>query len=194
MRRRYLAPLLLLAPGIALAHSPMQGIGHFYGGILHPVLVPSHLLAILALGLLIGQRGVSTMRAAYPCFLVALLVGLTLAGFSPAAPARAEPALLLIAACCGLLAALNIPTPRVVAALAALLTALVVGADSGVDNLNRQETFGALFGAGVGACIVLIVVAGLAEMPRRDWQRILVRVIGSWCAASAVLVLALALR
>jgi hypothetical protein len=82
----------------------------------------------------------------------------------------------------------------VLLALAALLTALVVGADSGVADLNRQETFGAMFGAGVGACILFIAVAGLAEMPRRDWQRILVRVLGSWCAASSVLVLALELR
>ena len=66
MRRRYLAPLLLLAPGLAVAHSPMQGIGNFYGGILHPILVPSHLLALLSLGLLIGQSGVSAMRLAYP--------------------------------------------------------------------------------------------------------------------------------
>jgi hypothetical protein len=51
-----------------------------------------------------------------------------------------------------------------------------------------------MLGAGVGACIVFIVAAGLAEMPRRDWQRILIRVVGSWCAASAALVLALALR
>ncbi|MDA8752587.1 HupE/UreJ family protein [Halieaceae bacterium] len=194
MHRRYLAPLLLLAPGIAAAHSPMQGIGHFYGGILHPVLVPSHLLALLALGLLVGQRGVRAMQIVYPCFLVALLMGLTRAGFSTAAPAGTEPVLLLIAGCCGLLAALAIPVPRVALALAALLGAFVVGADSGVENLNRQETFGALFGAGVGACIVLIVVAGLAEMPRRDWQRIMVRILGSWCAASAALVLALALR
>ena len=48
-------------------------------------------------------------------------------------------------------------------------------------------------GAGVGACLVLILVAGLAEMPRRDWQRILVRVLGSWCAAAAALVLALSI-
>ncbi len=194
MGRRYLAPLLLLAPGLAVAHSPMQGIGNFYGGILHPILVPSHLLALLSLGLLIGQRGVSAMRLAYPSFLVALLAGLTIAGISPTAKPGAETVLLAIAACCGLLAAISVPAPRAVLALAALLTALVVGADSGVENLNRQETFGALFGAGVGACIVLIVVAGLAELPRQQWQRIVVRVLASWCTASAVLVLALALR
>ena len=44
------------------------------------------------------------------------------------------------------------------------------------------------------ACVLLIFVAAAAELPRREWQRILVRVLGSWCAAIAVLVLALALR
>ena len=194
MSRRCIAPLLLLTPGVACAHSPMQGIGHFYGGILHPVLVPSHLLALVSLGLLIGQRGLGVMRLAYLCFPVALVVGLFLAGFSPAPPPYSEAVLLALAGTCGLAASLQVPAPRVVLALLASVTALVVGADSGVADLNRQETFGALFGAGVGACIVFIAVAGLAEMPRRDWQKILVRVLGSWCAASAVLVLALALR
>jgi urease accessory protein len=172
----------------------MPGIGYFYGGILHPAIVPSHLVALVALGLLVGQRGLTAMRLSYPCFLMALVTGLILAGFSPAAPANAETALLVIAGCCGLVVALRLAVHPALLALATLLTAFVVGADSGVADLDRRETFGAMLGAGVGACIVFIVAAGLAEMPRRDWQRILIRVVGSWCAASAALVLALALR
>ncbi|RLQ23071.1 hypothetical protein DWB85_03585 [Seongchinamella sediminis] len=194
MRQRFLAPLLLLAPGTVLAHSPMPGIGQFYGGLLHPLLVPAHLLPLVALGLLVGQRGLAAMRVAYSGFALALLVGLIIAGLKPTAPAGAETALLLLAACCGLATALRIPLPRILLAAVAALTALVIGADSGVADLNRQQTFFAMFGAGIGACLLLLVVAGLAELPRRHWQQILVRVLGSWCAASAVIVLALALR
>ena len=194
MPRRWLPALLLLAPGVALAHSPMPGIGYFYGGILHPALVPSHLVALVALGLLVGQRGLTAMRLAYPCFLLALVAGLILAGFSPEAPTSAETALLVLAGCCGLAVASQLTAHHALLALATLLTAFVIGADSGVADLDRRETFGAMLGAGVGACILFIAVAGLAEMPRRDWQRILIRVLGSWCAASAALVLALALR
>ena len=194
MRRGYLASLLLLAPTTAFGHSPMPGIGQFYGGLLHPMLVPAHLLALLALGLLIGQRGLPAMRIAYPLFAAMLLIGLVLAGFSPSPRQGAETALLVLAGICGLANALRIPAPGGLLAALAAATALVVGADSGVEDLNRQETFFAMFGACAGTCLVLIVVAGLAEMPRRDWQRILVRVLGSWCTASAIIVLAWALR
>lgn len=194
MPRRYLASLLVLVPGTVFAHSPMPGIGQFYGGLLHPVLVPSHLLALVALGLLVGQRGLAVMRLAYSSFALALLAGLVLAALWPTSPTGAETALLALAGCCGLAAGLRIPAPRLLLAAVAAATALVVGADSGVEGLNRQETFFAMFGAFAGACFIIIVVAGLAEMPQREWQRILVRVLGSWCAASAMIVLALALR
>ena len=194
MPRRCLPALLLLVPGVALAHSPMPGIGYFYGGILHPALVPSHLVALVALGLLVGQRGLTAIRLAYPCFLTALVAGLIVAGFSPEAPANAENILLVIAGCCGLAVALRLVAHHAILALATALTAFVIGADSGVADLDRRATFGAMLGAGTGACILFVVVAGLAEIPRREWQKILIRVLGSWCAASSALVLALALR
>ena len=194
MRRTLFLCLLLVAPGTVFAHSPMPGIGYFYGGILHPLLVPSHLLVLVALGLFVGQRGLTAMRFAYPCFLAALTAGLILAGFFPEMPPSVETVLLSFAACCGLAVALKLPTHPVLVALVALMTAFFIGADSGVADLDRRETFGALLGAGAGACILLIFCGALAELPRREWQKVLVRVLGSWCAASAALVLALALR
>ena len=185
---------ILLAPSAAFAHSPMPGIGYFYSGILHPLLVPSHLLALVALGLLIGQRGLQAMRLAYTCFLVALLVGLAYAGYAPESISIAETLLLVAAGGCGLLVAANLALPPALLAMLTVVAAFVIGADSGVTDLERRETFGAMLGAGTGTCIVLIAVAAVAELPRRDWQKILVRVVGSWCAASAALVLALALR
>ena len=43
----------------------MQGIGEFYGGILHPIVVPAHVLALVMLGLLAGQRGMAAVRRTY---------------------------------------------------------------------------------------------------------------------------------
>src|SRR5262249_51635723 len=40
----------------ASAHAPFEGGGGFYGGVLHPLFVPAHLLAILGTGLLVGQQ------------------------------------------------------------------------------------------------------------------------------------------
>lgn len=52
-----LAIVLLAATACpAAAHSPIKGVGTFYSGLLHPALVPAHLLALIAVGLLIGQN------------------------------------------------------------------------------------------------------------------------------------------
>jgi hydrogenase/urease accessory protein HupE len=47
---------LLLATDPAHAHDVVAGVGGFYGGLLHPLLVPAHVLALTSLGLLIGQQ------------------------------------------------------------------------------------------------------------------------------------------
>jgi hypothetical protein len=48
-----------------------------------------------------------------------------------------------------------------------------------------------LIGTGIGACLVLAVVVVGTTRLTRAWQRIGVRILGSWMAASAMLVLAL---
>jgi hypothetical protein len=47
-----------------------------------------------------------------------------------------------------------------------------------------------LIGTGLGALIGLGVVTEVAARMARDWQRIGVRVLGSWTAASALLAIA----
>ena len=172
----------------------MPGIGAFYGGILHPILVLPHLLAVMVFALLVGQRGLRAMQFAYPPYMLALAVGLTLAGFElqPALPT--EAILLVFAVACGVLVAAQWPPSAPVCAVVGGLLALLVGLDSGVVDLPRRETFGALLGCWLGAVLLLIVVAGVAEMVRRPWQRVGLRVVGSWITASSVLVLALSFR
>lgn len=172
----------------------MPGIGAFYGGILHPVLVLPHLLAIMAFALLVGQRGIRAMQFTYPPYLLALAVGLTLAGFALQPSMATEPMLLVFAALCGLLVAAQWPLSASMCAVFGGLLGLIVGMDSGVDDMPRRETFGALLGCWLGAALLLVIVAGVSEMVRIPWQRVGVRVIGSWITASATLVLALSFR
>lgn len=191
---RSLAAALAAAPFPVYAHSPIEGIGQFYGGLLHPLLVLPHALALGMFALLVGQRGLPAMRFAYPPFVLLLIVGLGLAGFGVTQEPPVERALLAIGLLCGLMVALEIAPPRAALAGLGAALALLVGADSGVDGLTRQQTFAALLGCWLGAVVLLIVIAGVAELAQRSWQRIAVRVAGSWGTASAVLVLALALR
>jgi len=46
-------------------------------------------------------------------------------------------------------------------------------------------------GTALGAVVALAYATFLANYARKPWQRIGVRVVGSWIAASAILVLAL---
>ena len=76
MTRALIVLVLMSIAEPALAHPPPLGIPGFPGGLLHPLLVPSHLLAILALGLLAGQQAPEWGRAVPGAFIIALLVGL----------------------------------------------------------------------------------------------------------------------
>lgn len=187
-----LVPALMLLPGAALAHSPIKGLDAFYTGFLHPVFVPAHVLTILALGILIGQQGVKSLQVAVVAFLVATSLGLVATAF-PIGVAVQSP-LLLLAAAAGVAVALARPLPRFVYATLAVAIGLMLGADSAQDELAGRSRFGALLGTGVAAYLLLLYAMAFAEwFGRRDWQRIGLRVIGSWTAASAFLVLALLL-
>jgi len=192
--RRLGAAACAALPASALAHSPIAGIGEFYGGILHPLLVLPHLLALLVFALLVGQRGVRAMRYSYPPVMLALVFGLALAGFEVQPALPTGTILLSLALACGLLVALRRPPPELVLALLGAAIVLLIGMDSGVSGLSRQQTFGALCGCWLGAMLVLVLVAGVTELASRPWQHIAVRVLGSWTAASGALALALALR
>lgn len=172
----------------------MAGIGEFYGGMLHPVMVLPHVLSLTVFAVLLGQRGTRAMRFAYPPFMLALIVGLFLAGFEVQPALPSEAILLSVALVCGLLVAAQRPPPGAVLSVLAGLLALVIGMDSGVTGLDRRETFAALLGCWLGAVLLLLVIAGVTEMANRPWQRVALRVLGSWITASAALVLALALR
>ena len=172
----------------------MAGIGEFYGGMLHPLLVLPHVLALTVFGLMLGQSGIRAMRFAYPSFALAMAAGLVLAGFEAQPALPFEQILLSLALLCGLAVAAQRPPPVSVLAVLAGALALLVGMDSGVSGMDRRETFAALLGCWLGAVLLLVLVAGVAELAQQAWQRIALRVVGSWTAASAALVLALALR
>ncbi|CAA0118178.1 Uncharacterised protein [Halioglobus japonicus] len=172
----------------------MTGIGEFYGGILHPLLVLSHALPLVVFALMLGQRGMRAMRFSYPPYILALAAGLLLAGFEVQPALPFQEILLLFAMLCGLgVAAQRSPPERALAVIAAFI-GLLVGMDSGVTGLDRRETFAALLGCWLGATLLLMMVAGVAEMAQQAWQRVALRIIGSWTTASAVLVLALLFR
>jgi urease accessory protein len=180
-------PALALAP----AHVPIAGGSGFYAGLLHPLYVPEHTLAVVGIGLLVGQQG-EGRTALQVGFAVALIAGLAAIALA-AGPSHANGVLVVSAALCGLLVALARPLPAALGWPLAAVTGAAIGLDSPPEVIDLRIATVMLIGTGLGAIMLLTVVVEGVSWLRRDWQRIAVRVAGSWTAAAAILVLALRL-
>ena len=190
--RLFFALLLACMPGVVLAHAPIEGMDSFYNGVLHPVLVPAHLLAIVSAGLLIGQQGVKRMQVPLITFLLVLIAALTVTGqFDLALPESAgEMYLLSMAVLCGVLVALELELSLVPLMTIAVVVALLVGFDSSQPELQGRAKLAILTGTGVGGFLLMLYAAAAAEFASRAWQKIGIRILGSWATASAFIVLA----
>ena len=189
VRTAAFAVLAFAASGqAAQAHDFIEGAG-FLNGFLHPLLVPSHALSLLAFGLMTGQQPSRIFLAAL--FPVALIGGILLIIYA-VFPIDLVPLVLLASgAWAGLLTALAQPLPRIVPALILIAGGLALIIDSVPSVVSKLDTLLALAGTVLTATLTLGLAAWLASILTRDWQRIGVRIVGSWTAASALLVLAL---
>lgn len=191
MKRVAASILLLVTTRPALAHAPIEGIGSFYNGFLHPLLVPAHLLILLGLGLLLGQHAPRPSRWGWLAFVFAFWSGLA------ARPLVVTPlpaaALLAVAFAAGLLVALNRPLAPPILAFLGAAGGLGLGLDTSSETLEWRNTSLTLAGAALGGVLILSYIGGLAAQPRRGWHCVALRVGGSWIAASAAIVLIFAL-
>lgn len=181
------ASVAALAPTAACAHSPVEGVGAFYGGLLHPVLVPAHLLAILALGLLLGVSGRAAARAGLLTFVVTVAAGLVAIERIGAPP----PAWPLVLA--GLAAAVPVVAGRGLPLALATALAAGLGLLIGLDSRGSGSLLAAI-GIVVGASLIALLTVGTVLPLDDGWRRIGVRIVGSWIAASTLLVLVLQAR
>ncbi|MDO6459135.1 HupE/UreJ family protein [Granulosicoccaceae sp. 1_MG-2023] len=182
---------LLAAPLPVSAHSSVAGIGHFYNGFLHPLFVPAHLMLLLALSLCLGQQNNRLAEAGFAFYTAGLAAGLLLAGF---ALVPGEPtALLLLAMLSGLLVALGRPLARPLCLALAVAAGLALGLDSVHESLSGNDKWMFLCGCGLGVLFFSLYPLLLADKAKAAlWMKTGVRVAGSWIAAAALLVLALA--
>ena len=173
----------------AWAH-PVFGVTGFAGGLLHALLVPTHLMAVVAFALLIGQQRWG--HGAVIVYAAAIIAGLGAIALAYV-PARAEEGVLAVAAIAGLLVALARPLTRSVGVLLAGASGLALGLDSPPEAISLRDANLALLGTAIGAVLVLAGLMQITSRLTRAWQRIGARIVGSWIAASAILVLALRL-
>lgn len=180
----------LLGADPVWAHPPPLGLTGFSGGALHPLFVPAHVLAITGLGILIGQQRPDWGKAAPLGYVAALAVGLAAIALA-FVPRYAGEAVLVSALFAGILTAWARAWPEPVGSALAAAVGLSIALDSPPGVITIREANLMLLGTALGATILLLVVIFCASRLTRPWQRVGLRVLGSWIAASALLVLAL---
>ena len=176
----------LLKPIDAAAHLVTTGMGPVYDGIGHLLLTPEDLVPVIALSLYCGMRGARAGR--YAMFMLPLawllggLVGLNL-DLDITIPVPALSFLLLgglIAADAKLPDQLIGPMTVMIGLLHGVLNGLVL--KSGPGGPALLGIMGALF-------VLVAIMSAFVVSLERSWTRIVVRVMGSWVAASGMLMI-----
>ena len=158
-------------------------------GFLHPILTPSHALALVGLGVLIGQQTAYRRLLVQTVFASALAAALVALAFA-VGETPAGDVLLAGVVIAGALAAAAIRPPLMILGPLAAAIGAAIGLDSPPEVISYQEAVIMLIGTGLGASLALALVAECAARVARDWQLIGLRVLGSWTAASALLAIA----
>jgi len=183
---------MLIFPPMAFAHMPIKGISNFYSGFLHPLFVPAHLLLLISFGLIIGQKRLSSNPTILIVYASATVIGLLFAWFFGD---EKEIYILYMATLIGLLIVTNLSVRLNYILFISALAGLVLGMDSAQETLTGKNKFASLFGSGVAIYFLALYPMILAEyLQKKSWSKIGIRIIGSWIATSAILVLALSLK
>jgi hydrogenase/urease accessory protein HupE len=186
----WIAPLALLAgaPGIAHAHLVNSGLGPFYNGTLHLLLSPADGLAVLAVGLLAGQGGKASARAAAITLPLAW-GGAALAGLMldrAAEPGWLEVALLILL---GVSVAARVRLPAWVLAPVAALIGFVHGLENAGALIDSDGALVAVAGIATAVSVLTLLTGALAVSLRAAWTRVALQVGGSWIASVGMLML-----
>src|SRR4051812_48862136 len=103
-----IAMLVVLSTVVPAQAHNVAGVGGFYGGVLHPLLVPAHALGIVVLGLLASQQAAAHGRGLLALFTLGLMAGIVaiVLAFAADDPDRA---VLAVAALAGIAVAIAQP-------------------------------------------------------------------------------------
>ncbi len=183
------ALLMMLFPAVSHAHAPIDNLGNFYNGVLHPILVPSHFLLISALGLYLGQCDMKKYKSGFVAFCVAQVIGLFIAYFSGIF--YIEAWFLAGAIMLGGLTAAKYTLPKFMFPIIGFAVGLATGVDSRLETLENMDLILALMGVAIGVLLLTLYSFGLGDYLRKgpQWKIILSRILGSWIVAASGLVI-----
>jgi hydrogenase/urease accessory protein HupE len=195
MRRTGKAVAAVLALGCASAHAHLEatGMGPVYDGVLHFLTSPQDLVPALALAQLAGLRGADHGRRALFALPLAWLLG-SLVGLNAAASSAGTLGAALWFLFMGSLvladARLSLAATTGLAALLGLFHGALNGSGLGLS----LPAIIATLGVAAAVFVAVALVAAFIVRLRAEWARIAVRVVGSWIAASGLLMVGWAIR
>jgi len=176
----------LLWPRLAQAHLVTTGMGPVYDGIDHLLLSPEDLVPVLALSFYAGLRGALAGRRALFLLPLAWFAGGLLGSMVPGVPSLPVPALSFLLV--GVLVAADLRLPANAVSALAVVIGLVHGFLNGAALKQGAGTLGLLGMMGLLFVLVALASAFVVSL-KKPWTRIAVRVLGSWIAASGLLLL-----
>ena len=152
--------------------------------------VPTHLLAVGALGLLAGQGGRSLVALSLFAF------GLFAGSFAIAWAVGETPSALVllgVAAVAGMVIAAAISLPSMAQDMLAFVAGAALAFNAPPQAITVRSAVAEQIGTSVAAFAAFAAIVLVSMHAERAWQRIALRVVGSWIAASGILALALRL-
>jgi hydrogenase/urease accessory protein HupE len=179
-------------PSGAEAHLVTTGLGPVYDGLSHFVLAPEDLVPALALALLAGLRGAAHGRRVLFVLPAAWLVGgiLGLAGHGGVSPVMTAASFVVL----GGLVATDAKLPLAMTTVLAAMLGLAHGYSNGTALAEPGPALLGLVGIVVAAFSFIALAASVVVPLRAAWARVIVRVAGSWVAATGLLLLGWAAR
>jgi urease accessory protein len=171
-----------------LLHLVNARFGDFYAGLFHVVTAIEHLLPILALGLFAGQQDTKGARSCLIAFSSFLLVGVMVGTKLP------EIEIITFLSIFSLIIMGGIVTIHLKASIVWLIIiAGVLGLIQGVANGsalgNGIQVLNFSTGVLVTGIAIVTLFSGLALSMVKYWQKMAIRVVGSWIVAMGIIYL-----
>jgi len=174
----------ILFPTMGMAHLVTTGMGPVYDGTVHLLLTPEDLVPVLAIAVYSGLQGREYGRYILFVLPLAWFLGGMVGFFSGQLPALPYASLSFLLF--GLLIAINARIP----VLVFLSLAAAVGTMHGFFNGQALKTgpgVVGMIGIMVTVFVLVAIISALVSVSSRYWVKMILRVMGSWVAASGLL-------
>ncbi len=165
----------------------------FQQGFWHFLQAPAHIIVLFGLGLLFGQQARRGLKVGLSVFVLSVVAGLLLT-LMFTLNWKHDVVLLGLAIAIGGLLALKLQLPTWGIALLAVAAGGMIGVDSGpsvIPGMKASMTYASLVGTALSTSLTVLLLALPSLWLRLPLNGIILRVLGSWVTASALMVLVL---